>query len=187
MNGCRVITLLLLLAYSLLLVMAISGCAAEEETTPKLEPEAVTVEPEPEPKKDAEIKTEPNEGRNYLIKLQDHLDRFIKKFEQFVAQLATPEETDEWLNETLDILEVLKEKVVDARSLDPPEGFEELHEVYMKFIDTSDEAFDYYTKGLSEIDTDLLVKGNQKIEEATPYLEQVAGMLLDDGLVESLD
>ncbi len=193
MNGCRVIALLLLLAYSLLLVMAISGCATEEATPqleietveeepdPEIDQEIETVEeePEPDPGIDQEIEAELDVDTNYPEKLAENVLRMREAIEQFSRQLREAELTEEWVDETMVILETMQVLIEEVRNLDPPDEFIELHEVYLKAIDKFEEGIIYNMEGISEFDSDLVDKGSRKFIEGLPYTEEAMDILLE--------
>lgn len=115
----------------------------------------------------------------YIENAQGHIDEIKDQYILFAEQNRKAGEnlyltkTNIWIEDTVDVLMELEDKVADVRMMESaPEGLEDAEEYMNQGADALEFVLDNYPDAVDNMDTELTKECGDKIGESLDYFEK---------------
>lgn len=153
---------------------------AQEEAEAK-EVEEKKAQEEAEKKKVESPKSEDDKtGEEYTTKLTLQSQKWTEYFNEFSDLMGNAQVgVDSWTLSVGVVITQMKELIEDARSINPPEEFKEVHKEYLNAVDKYESIPTQLPEAIDNNDVNLINSINEDIAKGNEYINKATKLLLD--------
>ncbi len=154
--------------------------APEPETAPELAEDVEEAMEEPEIEEDVFKERDPVlvDEENYRSLMQDNAAGFGQALTALGELSGDYEYTDDWNTKAAVQITLIRMYVEEAREIEPPERFKEVHATFLRGMEKYEESMDWLVEGVDELDIDKIEKAAKLMEEGNTYIEQATDKIL---------